>query len=239
MKALLGKDFRQNGRMFMAVGVFLILPYVIAVGVGIVASLRAVDDGDDSIWFGTTHAWYDPGVTWEVLISGASVWSLILAVFSVAFIAGNAMAGERADRSAEFIAYLPIPRRSAIASKASVAVAVCLLAAAVNLLIGYLSGLPLGSDRRLSEVLCTLGAISVILFGASWLFSNLLRSPAIAAACGLGTVMSLGGIFMLIDYANGLENAETLEQWFRPSCLVFGPALFLGGIVCYLRRIEP
>jgi ABC-type transport system involved in multi-copper enzyme maturation permease subunit len=230
MKTLLWKDFRQNGRMLVAVAVFLVLPYLIAVGIGVLAKLRTA--------YGITDP-YSPHPSWRMLIGGASIWGLILGVIACAFVAGNAVTGERADRSAEFIAYLPISRGVAIASKALLAIAVCLLIPSINLLIGVVSGLFHTMDHKFAEMLYAVGVTLVLLFGSSWFFSTLLRSPAIATACGLATILLLVGTLMLFDFVRGVDEAYTLERWFPLLCLLLGPSLFVVGVVHYLRCPDP
>ena len=50
-------------------------------------------------------------------LRGRRAYSLALSQLIMALIGGNAIAGERAERSAEFQAYLPIPRGKILAAK--------------------------------------------------------------------------------------------------------------------------
>ena len=60
---------------------------------------------------------------WKVCLGFASVYSIGIAQLAVALIGGNAIAGERVDRSAEFQAYMPIPRRKILSAKLLLAMA--------------------------------------------------------------------------------------------------------------------
>ena len=109
LKTLMWKDFRNHQRFLIAAAVFLLLPHLVAVAATIVNQL-----GPHAV----------PEWEWVQFFWGASLADLGIAALLTAFIAGNAIAGERADRSAEFTAYLPIHRKDAITSKAIVALGI-------------------------------------------------------------------------------------------------------------------
>ncbi len=237
MRALLWKDYRQNRKMLIAVGVFLLIPYAIAIIAGTVERLRL-------------HGEYDSytTVSWNQVFFGASLWSLILLVPACGFIGGNAVAGERVDRSAEFTAYLPISRRSAIISKALLAIGACVVAALVNAGIAYVTTgwwllaeevRELRDVRMIGEAVWFGGATVVLIFGISWLVSTLTNSPPISAASGIGSVVLVAGTLALVDYIGGAREPITLEGWYAGLCFVLGILGFAFGIVYYLRRVEP
>lgn len=232
MKALLWKDYRQNRRMLIAVGIFVVIPYVV-LSVGLLGRLLGTSSEVAS----------DQLESWGELLWMASMWSLCLSMVAGAFVAGNAIAGERADRSAEFAAYLPISRWSAIAGKAMLAVGLYLSVWIVNLLIGSLAGdeLPAALYRRGDSFVGVMAVTAVLIFGVSWLLSCLLSSSAIAAAGGLAAPMIIGGGLTFSDYVRGLEEhvPEPWLHWYVPLCLVLGVTCFVGGVVYYLRRVEP
>ena len=98
MNWLLWREYRLN-RLILAFGAVLILaPYLIAViysGLSIV--LGDSIDGN-----------FETAAVWSFVIT----WALMLVLLP-----SNAIAGERADRSAEFISYLPLLRGRMLASK--------------------------------------------------------------------------------------------------------------------------
>ena len=57
----------------------------------------------------------------------SSIYSLIISQLAIALIGGNAIAGERADRSAEFLCSLPITRKRILASKLLISLAIILV----------------------------------------------------------------------------------------------------------------
>ncbi len=225
MKTLLWKDFRQNARILIAVVVLLLLPYVAAVLLTVVSLLTATDDGGTIPYGG-----------WSEVLHNASRISLGLWVVTCAFIAGNAVAGERADRSAEFVACLPVTRRSAVASKAILAIGACLLFALAHLTVF------LATDLRFrdwsGEAFVIIGLTGWFIFGVSWLFSALLNSPSIAAASGLGGAMVFGGVMALAVNATdaALGVVVSVFPMFIFLSIFIGGACFVGGVARYLRR---
>jgi len=99
MTWLLWKDYRHNRLIVFAGIILLLLPYVF--GFWMVLNSEA-----------SRH----PG-GWAFVIAVASLYSLGLGQVTLTLFGGNAIAGERVDRSAEFLACLPITRRKILASK--------------------------------------------------------------------------------------------------------------------------
>lgn len=229
MKALLWKDFWNNGRMLLAVAIFLAVPYAIVVAIGVAQRTLPVNPESGGVL-----------MSWGELIVTGCAWSLVLCVLSSGFIAGNAVAGERADRSAEFTAYLPIARDRAIASKALVAGGAWLGFVLINVLIGLVA-LWIGDETftTLAEAPPTskLVASVVLIFGVSWLLSVLARSPSIAAATGIGSAIMLLVTLELIENI-GHFNADHVWAWYSPLGVVFGVGCFAAGVLIYVRRAE-
>ena len=224
MKALLWKDYRQNRSLLVAAGVFLLLPYAFVVVLGVVELLA-----DD-------HSY---GVAWAQYFATAGLTGLVLSVVLSAFIAGNAVAGERADRSAEFAAILPISRRSGILSKALLAVTACVLMWLGNGLVLNLTLMKSISRSPMSlDVVPVLAATTVFAFGVSWLVSTLVSRPATAAVSGLGSVAILWMALLILEEAGNID-ADAFAVWYWVLCLLLGTGCFVAGVVCYLRRVEP
>ena len=121
LKALLWKDFRQHGKFLIACGAGLLIPYVVAVLALIANQMREFLES-----------------RWIDYLSGASIADAFLALLMVAFIAGNAIAGERADRSAEFTAYVPIDRKIALLSKVITALGICVFLVTVTWVMAWI-----------------------------------------------------------------------------------------------------
>jgi ABC-type transport system involved in multi-copper enzyme maturation permease subunit len=117
---------------------------------------------------------------------------LVGSFLTVALLGGNALAGERADRSEEFINYLPVKRSHRLASKLLLHAIVACVLIAVNLrMFGHLLGdlLPVAT---FAGGVC----IALMIYCVNWLVSSLQSSPAMATISGFAMVvlLVLGGI---------------------------------------------
>ncbi|MBN1488934.1 MAG: ABC transporter permease subunit [Phycisphaerae bacterium] len=229
MRNLLWKDFWQNSRVLLAVAIVAAAPYVAGLIIVVVDKLFW-SSGPQSGLAGVE------GVCW------ASAW---LSVFMAAFLGGNAIAGERTDRSAEFAAGLPIPRGPSVASKAIAAGLPCVTMWALNAaVLGTITWLqrnsspkPFGYDDRIIGVaMC--GCCSILLFGLAWFFASMLKSPVISAAAALGTVAAIVVIAALSLTPAQRITDDQLVCLFGIAAAVGLLSFAVGGIVC-LRRAEP
>jgi ABC-2 family transporter protein len=226
MRALLWKDYRVN-RGVLLLGITLLLgPYAAVSG----AALHAH-------W----PSW-PPAAEWSALLLTASLFSLGLSELTLVTLAGNAIASERADRSAEFLAYLPPSRLQILASKFLLALLTVAVIWGVNLFVGEVIvpvlGTPSANPADQLAPRPMLAASAVMLFGAGWLGSALLDSPATATSIGIGATL---GVPFLLMTASGLLAVppDDLKSWSINTCLTLGTVCFLAGSVYYLRRVEP
>ena len=211
MKWLLWREYRLNRLILIAGGAFFVLPYAI-VGFTVLT-------GSYQMTY-VTRAWLASTYAAQLLI---------------ALLAGNAIAGERADRSAEFIAYLPLSRRRIVASKVLFALLVFTPVWCVTRVVidnaylpapGYVSGSP---AHVLSDLRPFLANV-VLLYGAGWLFTSRLSSATAASVLGLVVVILLhvGYVFVLIPQKNFFEEfIRLLNDQER-----FGDAVFWYTMIC-------
>ena len=216
-KALLWKDFRQHGKFLVASVALLLIPYVIAVVTLIANQMSRF-----------------PAEEWIRFFSAASLANAFLAIVLVAFIAGDTFAGERADRSAEFTAYLPIDRKTAVISKVITALGVCVVLLGVMSAIAWLLT---PSDMLPDEPGLILSA-AIPLFGVAWLFSSFLRTPAMAAAIGIAFPVGLGFTCLFFSELEPMRKTD-MGTVFLVVSIAVGLSCFAAGVVHYLRRVEP
>lgn len=226
MKALIWKEYRQGSRLVLGIASLLAVPYVIVL---VVFALEKFKTGDVS---------NDEGlVDW---IRGASIGSLYVTVLLVPFVAGNSFAGERADRSAEFLAYLPIGRRMTITAKAIYAIGLCLAMGAVNSLISLVTAWYGAAPAHVAigELMHIAAPTGAFIFGVAWFFSSWVKSPSTAAATGLAAGIVLPMALELLENAGILTQDEAAFRYVA-ACWTLATTFFVAGIVCYLCRIEP
>ena len=193
----------------------------------------------------------------ENVFGGSSVYSLVLSQLTFALIGGNAISGERVDRSAEFLYSLPITRRKLLASKLLLALAIAAviwLTTRLLRLVPWASGRTATPDGTASyspchDFLVSLGmsadnGIDVLLrrlvlfvLRRQSRFRRLWRVPH-SAACdkrhrSASLVLILSGVSEL--HING----HTLALWYCGICLTLAPVCFAVGTWHYLRRVEP
>jgi ABC-type transport system involved in multi-copper enzyme maturation permease subunit len=232
---LLWKDYRMN-RLVLVMGVTLLLgPYV-------VTPLGA--------WYSQTAP---PGAFrelrfWAGLLLMSSIPSLVFSELTIALLAANAVACERVDRSAEFLAYLPPSRARVLTSKAILVWSSAALVWGVNLLV--IAAAPFLSangkqefDANLSsslpEFFVTTVATGVLLLGAGWLASCVLDSPPFASGIGIAAPLLLFCSFQIINYLFGWPHPDHVQAWYTGSSFLLGLLCFASGTLYYLRRVEP
>jgi hypothetical protein len=229
MKSLLWKDYRINRLLLIFGFVVCCGPWVIAMVWGDYLSVRLNDE----------PPWRAPGF-WI----SPCIFSLGLSVFTLAMLGGNAIAAERADRSAEFLAYLPVSRWSVIASKSLVAFAAGAAIWGVNLFIllivaprfefSYDPGEEMIARVRMMFAVCA--AVSILVFGSGWFWSSVLTSPGLATGMSFVTLVALLMGFIGLVEGFGLENL--LEEWFVSVGVAVGIGGYVAGCAYYLRRLE-
>ena len=109
-------------------------------------------------------------------------FGVAFSALTVALLAGNAFAGERADRSVEFLDYLPLERTHLLASK----LLLCFGTITVLCMIDLLVLAQTATNRQVGfGELVSISSIAVLVFGVNWLVSSLQSSPALATVSGL------------------------------------------------------
>lgn len=224
-KTLLWKEYRQSRQVLVSMGVGLSLPYVVVIVVNVVVALS------------------DPvkhGQIWLESFAGASIAGLFISAVLCAFLSAHVVAGERADRSAEFACYLPIPRGLAVSAKALFAASVCALMILANAAVNcWVESLQDGMlDRGMFGLAGVAAILAVLLFGVSWAVSALSARPAIGAASGLLSIVLLLMLSEIAEFATGIEGLSSTEVVESVATAV-GLAGFVVGTLWILRRIEP
>jgi ABC-type transport system involved in multi-copper enzyme maturation permease subunit len=235
MSWLLWREYRLNRVILAAGAVGLLTPYVIALLVVGIASMIGERPRD----------------AFEI----ACIWSIVLSLATVAMLAGNAIAGERADRSAEFIAYLPLQRRRTLASKWLLFLITLAVVTGVNVLLAVIILGP-SNFARLFGPVEALHVLSwfLAIYGFCWLFSSLSSSPVLACASGVTLYFLLYGVVLTVvlsvadgrlegipEYVPGLAKDFEHQMNAGHAVIVVPAAIacYCIGTWLYLRRREP
>jgi ABC-type transport system involved in multi-copper enzyme maturation permease subunit len=220
MKALLWKEYRQNRQVLLAAAALTAIPYVGALLRYLFEESPTYSAGSPLVWAFTFH--------------GISELTMMLTVVAFALIAGNSIAGERADRSTEFTFSLPIARTSAWIGKIMVAVAACTILIAVHACLRVATA-PGIANR---DYLLLLLSSSVLAFGAAWVFSSLLNNSAVTTVLGISAFLV---IYSVIRLYNQYAEPAPLDSMLLLAVLDIAIGLigFCVGSLIYLRRVEP
>lgn len=211
MNWLLWREYRLNRSILVVGTVGILLPH----GIVAVATLLYGDHPEASL------AW---------------LASTLFAEITVALLAGNAIAGERADRSVEFIASLPLPPRRLVASKLLLGLIV--IAAICSIRLMFLTVQPQ------HDLFGDAGSVPVqllVVYGASWLFSSIQPSAVIATSLGIVTSWTIGfgtGWFTYSKLEEPIKpvanlNAHYAEHLFEPAFALYAMFGIPIGIVCF------
>ena len=225
MTWLVWKEYRLNRPIVFVTLLLMIVPYLIAIYVTLRYAYR--------------------GARWDANFIGASLYSLILSQVALALIGGNAIAGERADHSAEFQAYLPLPRKKILAAKLLLALAIAAVIWLTNppilcALVWVFADFSGRSEPGFHAVIINTLITGLMFFCVAWLFSSFLSSPTFSVCAGLiAPLLVVSGIYY-IRYLLSMPRAEQIvELNYRGICLACAPVCFAVGTWLYLRRVEP
>ncbi|MGI9427834.1 MAG: hypothetical protein ACR2NM_04205 [Bythopirellula sp.] len=229
MNWLLWREYRLNRLILAAGAVLLLLPYVVAlVAVGALVVMEEPIEG---------------------ILEGALAWSLLSSWIAVLLMASNAIAGERTDRSAEFLAYLPLPRKQLLAAKLLLSLIAVATMLGFHTLASIICFGPAETVRNVDpRLLTTLISILLLTYGASWLMSSLQSSVVVAAVSGFVTTVL---VLFCVAYFVGARIEETTEpvdvdeyvlkpmiMWMIASSLSVAVVCFAIGTWKYLRTTE-
>lgn len=250
MKWLLWKDYRHNRLIVFAALALLLGPYLIGFGVFCVGLGFGVFCGEHWIKTdmqnGQAVYWTPP---WKEFVAGASMYSLVISQLSIALIGGNAIAGERVDRSSTFLYSLPIRRKKLLASKLILALAIAAIPWLLNVaVLGCLFGsfeMPPHRYQETFNLAATIATTGLVFFCVAWFLSSFVPSPAFNVCGGLITPFLLlsGGVFvhwlLILEGWSERGLVDTGLLWYLGTGLTIALVCFAIGTRHYLRRVEP
>ena len=164
-----------------------------------------------------------------------------LSQFSMAIIAGNIIACERADRSAQFLAYQGESRKMLIASKLLICIfafiLICLIAFLINLwLPTSYRELP-GTAKGWQYQVCA-ALVGLCCFGSAWFFSSIQSDPARAILIGILSPWFFGWFLTATSEYFFCPQRSTVTYWWLGVCGTVGLLSLVGGTRHFLRSKE-
>ena len=228
MIALLQKDFRLYRAAFVAAGIAVVAPYLL----GMIACFYA--------FLG------DPNRQIAGIFEFASMFGVLATIVLAAIFAGCAFSIERRERSAEFLAMLPVSRWQIMLSKILIPApplfGIWLIHASAFFLVVTYEGRNEDPGPYVSGLFAAYGLSSsamILAFGIAWLASVFLKSPAISAS--VAVVALIASAFLI-----GIEYSDPAGRLNVSGAIVFlffavvtGILAFLVGILCYVKRVSP
>ena len=177
-------------------------------------------------------------------IGYAAFVSTILSILTLALLGGNAIASERADRSAEFQAYQPISRGMILATKLLIPVLAACVLWGVNLYVfDHWSPIPYAELRGSREWMLLFFIFGFAAFSVAWLLSAIQSSPTFAIGAGMAAPVATMMLLALLAWlASGLgfePSGQSFNNTWSTVNLTLGLLSFTGGTAYYLLRVEP
>ena len=170
-----------------------------------------------------------------------------VSVFLLPLIAANSLAGERADRSAEFIAPLPVSRSVRLMAKVVLLAAVAIALWAPVLVVASLlrsSQLVKADDYRSGlELLGMVATFTLLATALAWLLAAWVESPVIAAVGAIAIPVAVPWVMFSLQVPF-LAPASFFGLWIdsegipQSLTLLVAAAFFAAGSALYVRRLE-
>jgi ABC-type transport system involved in multi-copper enzyme maturation permease subunit len=215
MKSLLWREFRLNRVILILGAICLVLPYLITT-IGVLWPRDFEVTPEDMTRF----------------FVGAAIGSYGFSQLTIVLLGANAFAGERVDRSTEFMAYLPVSRERRLVTKLILAAIATAVIGGVNLLV--LIGLNLSRGRTGLPEDSTLGYTAItgfVMFCVGWFISSIQSSPAFAVCAALVTPILIILGLQITTWAS--------MTWYVGISLALSAVCFTLGTWYYLKRLEP
>ena len=226
MNSLIWKDYRLSRSLLLLVVATWVLMYLVGVGAQLASTWPRSPSLSD--WAEMLHAY---GTAW-----------LYLTMCFAGLLGGHAIACERSDRSANFLACLPPTKWQILTSKLIVAIAALAAMWGWALLSLYgigasLSPEILDDDMRLAT-LPGIASICILTFGVGWMASAIFEKTTLPILLALLSPVAVSVVLILLGSLLGVSMVR-VSDWTNPVCFVLGAAALAAGTWHYCRRVEP
>lgn len=183
-----------------------------------------------------------------VLVSLTAWVTILVGAILIPLTAANTLAGERIDRTAEFIGPLPLNRVVRLAAKIALLAAVAFAIWEPILFVAWprkeisvsIADMQWQHDPRIAMGM--IATFTLLSTSMAWLFAAWIESPVIAAVAGLAGPVAIP--WMMIAASNTIGTAWLFRIWLTPQgmpqpvAISLAAAAFAIGCVRYLWRPE-
>jgi hypothetical protein len=229
MNALLQKDFRLYRAPICTAALTIVAPWLLL----IVAGFYRILAGPPAL-----------GVNF---LQTAAGFGIVSSIVVAAIFGGFAFSVERREKSADFLAMLPVSPWQVMGSKLLISlgpiVVLWLIQSSAFFLVNS-AGQDINDSVRITDELVTTYAVSlsaiILVFGLAWLAGLFIKSPSISASIALMALLA-SGFFIRLWLENQFGEVRTADL----AALSFsmwamtGVACFLIGTAVFTRRIRP
>ena len=220
--ALLAKDFR-----------FFRVPMIAMIILGCSCYIVALMTMDEPSVAQESRGWKH--VNPEQFVHAAE-FNIVLIALIAAVLGGMAIAGERRERSAEFIALLPVARWHIVLSKWLISLGITLVAAVTHTCVGWWFESHWGW-HELDEIqmwVCT----CLAMFGIAWVLGSFLGSATLSSCTGIGLTLAMMIVIEVSVHDSQLKVYSS--QRVMLYCLGGVAVLSLiGGTAVIYKRVAP
>ena len=182
-----------------------------------------------------------PAAGWGNMLVAYGTIALYMTFVVTALLGGHAIACERADRSAHFLAYLPPTKLMIVSSKLIVACAATAVMFGWVLLTARVIAPRLGADGTDFAGAITPGAAamtSALTFGVGWLASAKFESALVPIILAIASPVVVTLVLLTLARVLGIPSFEMAGRAGR-TCLGLGVIAFAAGTWVYFKRVEP
>jgi ABC-type transport system involved in multi-copper enzyme maturation permease subunit len=170
----------------------------------------------------------------------AWIISSMISQFTIALVAGNIIACERADRSAAFLAYQGVTRKKIIISKLIICSLTFMLIYVISFILSFwLETSTFRGTDELRIIYPNFFAIGFYFFGCCWLLSDLMTSPVAAIVFGFFPPFFIGcGLRITSFYLNWPRTDNEFTHWFIAFITAAGLISLVAGTWHFIKSKE-
>lgn len=194
-------------------------------------------------------------------VADTSMVAIAVSTLIAAALGGVSIAGERADRTALFVAMLPVKRIQISLAKLGLSALIMISSVVIHLLVAgsalllqwrnlQAASVPWQKQVRLLDLIdnyyeriLLFGSLGFCMYCLAWLLGSFSRSATISACTAIAT--TIGGFILVATYMD--EHRESMTRYFVSReplaiallALSIGLPSLIAGTIIYLKRTEP